>query len=99
MAGIVAAERSAKDDAPPADLDEETDAARMLQDPASLDIFVTWYTLGGYRNPPTPAEIAAWPAAWLHDWPFLFRRLQLARHRETERDALRSKMARALKGK
>ncbi len=37
-----------------------------LNDPASLDIFSTWYAFGGMQNGLSPVEVAAMPT-WLRD--------------------------------
>lgn len=37
-----------------------------LNDPASLDIFSTWYAFGGMQHGLTPTEVAAMPT-WLRD--------------------------------
>ena len=43
---------------------------------------MTWYALGGYRNPPTPLEIMAWTEAMRRDFATLLTEMERAKRRE-----------------
>ena len=42
--------------------------AQYLCDPASLEIFTTWYTLGGAQHGVSPMEAASMPGWLRHDF-------------------------------
>ncbi len=46
-----------------------------LHDEGHLDLFLLWYQMGGFQNPPTPLELREWPATMVLDWIYLLERL------------------------
>jgi len=54
-----------------------------------LTVFLTWYSLGGLRQPPTLTEIAAMPADLRHDILFLLREYSDAKDSQRAADRAR----------
>lgn len=60
--------RNGDDDKPQRLTREEVQrSSQPLIDPASLDIFVTWWQFGGMEHGLSVSEVAAMPAALRHD--------------------------------
>lgn len=66
-----------------AELREEAEREQNegLCNPLSIDIFETWYVLGGPQSPPSLSELVSLPAWLLRDIRYIFTQLGDARER------------------
>jgi len=57
-----------------------------LSNPAHLQAFLLWYSLGGLQRGIGITELLALDYPIMHDWLLLLRRLRLARERKEAHD-------------
>lgn len=63
-----------------------SDALKGLCNPASLDIFSTWYALGGSQSPPSLLELSQLPAWLLVDIRYIYSVIGEERDKAKERE-------------
>lgn len=44
--------------------------AKVVFDPANLEVFLTWMAMGGMQHPPGISELEQWPSTKRHDYLF-----------------------------